>query len=207
MSEDPPEESRASRVRLYLKALIAPLCLAMIAMGQIRNARSSSLSPWKGGGFGMFSSVDSQAARFLHIYLITGKGEIPVAAPAALAAKSEPLKVSPNRERIDQFAQRLTELRFVDLDRKWHKIDRQVKSQDGQHATTRDALYSESSEPARSSWQSHGRLTGVRAAGVSAADEVVLFQAIRVEVWRLVYDQTTNQLLTQKIIESTKSKR
>ena len=78
MVETLPQEPRSSRAKLYLKALIAPLCLTMIAIGQIRNARSSNLSPWKGGGFGMFSNVDRPAVRFLHIYLITEKGEIPI---------------------------------------------------------------------------------------------------------------------------------
>ena len=88
----------------------------------------------------------------------------------------------------------------------WQKIDEQVKSLDGKQATTRDALYSESSSPRRPSWNKPGRLSGVRAGDARAPDEVVPFQAIRVEVWRLIYDKASTRLSTQKIMETTVSR-
>ena len=38
--------------------LIVPALLCGIALGQLTVARFSTLTPWKGGGFGMFASVD-----------------------------------------------------------------------------------------------------------------------------------------------------
>lgn len=44
--------------------------LIIIALNQIRLAKTSSLSPWWGGGFGMFSSTDSRGTRHIHAYAI-----------------------------------------------------------------------------------------------------------------------------------------
>lgn len=50
--------------------LAVPLLLGMIACWQIYRAHFQHLSPWKGGGFGMFSTVDSPGNRFFHCKLI-----------------------------------------------------------------------------------------------------------------------------------------
>jgi hypothetical protein len=48
----------------------APILLAVIALSQSALAASDSmLSPWKGGGFGMFSTYDSPSNRFLRLTL------------------------------------------------------------------------------------------------------------------------------------------
>jgi len=66
-----------SRVR----SAIAPLLLVLIACLQLTLARTRSLTPWKGGGFGMFSTVDSRDARFLRLFVKTADGEFPVGTP------------------------------------------------------------------------------------------------------------------------------
>lgn len=43
----------------------APLLMIAIAMNQVRMAHDHALSPWKGGGFGMFSTVDGPGNRRL----------------------------------------------------------------------------------------------------------------------------------------------
>ena len=46
------------------------ILLIFVALNQIRLAKASSLSPWWGGGFGMFSSTDSRGTRHIHAYAI-----------------------------------------------------------------------------------------------------------------------------------------
>jgi hypothetical protein len=50
---------------------IAPLLLLIVAAFQICLVRTANLTPWKGGGFGMFSTNDGNANRSLRI-LVTG---------------------------------------------------------------------------------------------------------------------------------------
>ena len=47
--------------------LIVPALLCAIAVGQMTLARVSTLTAWKGGGFGMFASVDRPNNRYLSI--------------------------------------------------------------------------------------------------------------------------------------------
>jgi hypothetical protein len=49
--------------RLAPAVVVPPLLLAVIALGQIGLARAVDLTPWKGGGFGMFSTLDHGAHR------------------------------------------------------------------------------------------------------------------------------------------------
>lgn len=50
------------------------LCLA-VALGQIGCARLGPLTPWKGGGFGMFATVDRPELRTLSIVAADERGE------------------------------------------------------------------------------------------------------------------------------------
>ncbi len=52
-----------------------PGLLILIACWQIYRAHEQYLTPWKGGGFGMFSTVDAPGNRILRTYLITPEGE------------------------------------------------------------------------------------------------------------------------------------
>ena len=50
---------------------IPPILLLIVAAFQIYLVRTAHLTPWKGGGFGMFSTTDGNANRSLRI-LVTG---------------------------------------------------------------------------------------------------------------------------------------
>ncbi|MEM8598280.1 MAG: hypothetical protein AAGF99_00025 [Bacteroidota bacterium] len=52
-----------------------PALLVLIAGWQIYRAHMQYLTPWKGGGFGMFSTVDGPTNRVLRTYLVTPEGE------------------------------------------------------------------------------------------------------------------------------------
>lgn len=58
-------------------------------MSQIALAFTANLTPSKGGGFGLFSTVDKLENRNLRAYLLTPKGEIPFVIPQAVPAKEE----------------------------------------------------------------------------------------------------------------------
>lgn len=50
------------------KAAIPAVLLVAVAVCQVTAARTNTLSPWKGGGFGMFASIDSPISRTLAIH-------------------------------------------------------------------------------------------------------------------------------------------
>jgi hypothetical protein len=50
-------------------AFIPTFLLIVVACVQIYLARTANLTPWKGGGFGMFSTTDGNANRYIRIYV------------------------------------------------------------------------------------------------------------------------------------------
>jgi hypothetical protein len=45
------------------------MLLLIVALVQISLARAANLSPWKGGGFGMFASTDGSAFRYVRLFV------------------------------------------------------------------------------------------------------------------------------------------
>jgi hypothetical protein len=56
-------------MRRRAAAAVAPVLLGVVAAVQLWLAHAHDLSPWCGGGFGMFSTVDGWGARHLHAWL------------------------------------------------------------------------------------------------------------------------------------------
>jgi hypothetical protein len=50
-------------------AFVAPVLLIAVALCQIGLAKTSGLTPWKGGGFGMFSTLDHGAHRGVDVVI------------------------------------------------------------------------------------------------------------------------------------------
>jgi hypothetical protein len=71
---------------------IVPLILVTIACMQIGTARFGTLTPWKGGGFGMFASVDRPENRYLALIGTAADGaHYRIAVPFADFTHPEPL--------------------------------------------------------------------------------------------------------------------
>jgi hypothetical protein len=54
--------------------LVPPALLCLVAIGQVYLARARDLSPWKGGGFGMFSTNDDEFRR-IEVWIDGPEGE------------------------------------------------------------------------------------------------------------------------------------
>jgi hypothetical protein len=79
-------DARSRRIADWPWRSLAPaLILCLVAFGQIGLARWTELSPWKGGGFGMFATTDGTAARRVRLF---------VEAPG----RSEEVEVRPSME-------------------------------------------------------------------------------------------------------------
>ena len=73
---------------------LAPALLCVIALIQIWVTAQRPLSPWKLGGFGMYSGVDSIAARWIRPVVIVGAAELPVSFDRLLEDRPELAAVS-----------------------------------------------------------------------------------------------------------------
>jgi len=94
-------------------AWVLPAICGAVAAGQIGCAHFGTLTPWKGGGFGMFSVIDGPPSRFISVVALddqqriyrvvvpVGRFSTPEALSARFAAK---LLLQPDRKRLTQFA-------------------------------------------------------------------------------------------------------
>ena len=83
------------------------LLLTVVALNQLRLARTESLSPWSGGGFGMFSSTDSPGNRHLHAFVQNDGIRREVAIPPDLAETVRRATTLPTRQRLGSLAAEL----------------------------------------------------------------------------------------------------
>jgi hypothetical protein len=173
---NPMPISAGSR-RLF--AWLAPGLLGTVAVLQIAAVCLSRLTPWKGGGFGMFSTIDSADARFVKIYVRTATGEWGGGWPPPEAEAIRKLQGAPTKSDLERLASRLSRAVWVDG----------------------DAGPGQTSPPAGPSRR------GVRALvpdeGGADPRRGVEAVEVRTEVWKYRYIPSENKLLAEKILTAT----
>lgn len=99
-----------------LRSLIAPICLAVIALNQVSRAINSDLNSWKGGGFGMFATLDQW--RFAKIYQRSATANLPIPTPREpdMRQQFETALMLPTEDRVQSLAADLDARRTVPED-------------------------------------------------------------------------------------------
>jgi len=107
-AESPHTLSRLDTAR----ALIAPVLLALVALVQCWLVLRHDLSPWKGGGFGMFSSLDRIVNRTVFAYLDDGarRQAIDVQRLPEVAKLASQVRTLPAPEPLYRLAEQLARL-------------------------------------------------------------------------------------------------
>ena len=83
-----------------LAGYLPVVLLALVALNQIRIAKTTDLTAWKGGGFGMFSTLDRPRARQVRIHVVGGGRDVPLAVPAELNELEVSAKNLPSEENL-----------------------------------------------------------------------------------------------------------
>jgi hypothetical protein len=91
----------------------APLLLVLVALIGVYRARLYGQSPWKGGGFGMFASLDVRNSYHLRNYLIIETRVERVSTPASLKKEETLARTVPTRENLYLFARSLAQETWV----------------------------------------------------------------------------------------------
>jgi hypothetical protein len=86
------------------RALVAPSLLFTLALAQIGGFAAFGLSPWKGGGFGMFSTTDHGGFRSVHVIERTAAGERRVAVPEELERLQRHVREVPREANLRRLA-------------------------------------------------------------------------------------------------------
>ena len=192
----------------------SPLLLCAIACLQIFLAMTKSLSPWKGGGFGMFSTVDSPDARFLRIYLINGNEETAVLLPDHLKKLGREVQTIPSAALASDLAGRLahgtwTPYRMTDPVRHYQNTQSDSETLAGvagpSDAATPNNNATDVVKTLPDGQVVFPKLLRMRERGAPASkgEDAVPFQHVRVEVWRYSLDVGSSQLKATKHLEVT----
>jgi hypothetical protein len=80
-----------------------------VAINQTRLVFTESLSPWSGGGFGMFSTTDAATDRHLHVYQVTSRLRRELNLPAELDDAVRRALTLPSERQLRMLAALLTE--------------------------------------------------------------------------------------------------
>jgi hypothetical protein len=91
-------------VRRRAVIVLPTVLLLAVASAQMILARTSLLSPWKGGGFGMFASVDGAPFRWVRVYVDGPDRSEELAVPESLADRAHRVATWPHSRAVRGFA-------------------------------------------------------------------------------------------------------
>lgn len=78
--------------------------LLVVASVQMTLARTDDLSPWKGGGFGMFASVDGLPFRWVRLYVSAPERSEELAVPPSLEERAHRVATWPHDGAMQRLA-------------------------------------------------------------------------------------------------------
>jgi len=203
-SQTAAEDALSDRAVFNRRVALAPLCLCLVAGLHLYRVATADQTPWKGGGFGMFSTVDSESARYLRCYLLGDDGtEFPLAIPNSLSKRAAELRAAPSLDGAKQLALRLAR-------RRWSQptASRMAEAQLWlTSAADRRLSFGEVISQARGDESSIAELPPglyLAAEGVDASAPEqggIEFRAVRVEVWKYRFDAEKCELRGSKLFD------
>ena len=188
-----PMSINSAQVKVFV--LLVPALLTLVAVRQIYLARTQDLTFWKGGGFGMFSSVDPLRNRILRSYLITKNGEFLVSNYQAgdieyLASCATSL---PNDKNLTRLARSIAAKKWVLHAGRVRRAPGGLPLNDSASMNPPESMQSDDDanldfslppdQPSRETSTS------------------IALSAIRLEVWRIRFEQSTSRIIPVKLRE------
>ncbi len=169
-----------------LVGFVAPALLIVVGTRQLILAHTHNLTPWKGGGFGMFSSVDHLGRRIVRCYLQTSTGETLLRQEdlGKLLRDSTEVAAIPTEANVASFARRLANVKWA------------VVANAGTERGTVDSLTGgdsaangsgDANQSATAGLPRAYRLTPV-VGTMSSSGKLIAVIGARVEVWRIRFD-------------------
>lgn len=83
---------------------LPPALLVAVALHQLLLVYRADLTPWCGGGFGMFSTTDGRFARHLHVYTLSPGLRVELAIPPELDERARAAAALPEEDRLRALA-------------------------------------------------------------------------------------------------------
>jgi hypothetical protein len=113
--EEPSRAERSPRLGAWLDRWLVASLLVVVASVQLGLTSCAGLSPWKGGGFGMFAVIDAPATRVLSAEGFDAQGRRYRVDPWSALSKGDTreLQSFPSGEALSQLGAKLADSEFV----------------------------------------------------------------------------------------------
>jgi len=92
----------ATRERFW--AALPAVLLAAVAIAQIGMTHAFMLSPWKGGGFGMFATLDARPFRYVRMFVRAPERSEELAVPPSLEDLAASAEIMPTDTQFERLA-------------------------------------------------------------------------------------------------------
>jgi hypothetical protein len=99
---------RETRVQWFW--YIPSVLLILVAANQLRLVSTTALSPWWGGGFGMFATTDGWATRHLHVFALRQGVRRELSIPVTLRKKVEQALTLPSDGNLQVIAREFADI-------------------------------------------------------------------------------------------------
>jgi hypothetical protein len=197
-------EPAHDRSLLNRRVWLAPICLCLVAALHWYRVTTAGQTPWKGGGFGMFSTFDAENARFVRAWLITSQGPRPIEIPSEFDKRIAELRAAPNQQGLDDLVKRLTARMWYDPAAARAQLVESLRNESGIGPLTGDRLRElreSSSQPITSA-----SLSKTAPLVANKKNErrgpTIPFEAIRVELWKFEMPDGTTNLQAKLLLTS-----
>ena len=190
-----------------LLSWLAPGLLVLVACIQLALVRTHDLTAWKGGGFGMFSTLDSPVARTLRVVLLTTEGEALVLFPSVEVRRARLLNMPDTELLTDLAAQTVREDWLVYTRDQLVEIESELSEEIRRQLarTERDRREALAEDSTAALPEPYPRLVAF-----SRARRLVRFEDVgaevvgaRAEVWRFRFDTDEDRLHAEVVNSAT----
>jgi len=206
VTEDSNQVAEISRGEMLLQKLrsrmwiISPTVLVIVALIHPIAVHHFKMNPWKGGAFGMFSSVDHYSNRFLRLTVPTEQGEYPALLTKWKASRIHIICI-PNIGLLNEEAAWQDNKKWVLLNTKDLDISKALKSTSSRQEQALVNAYGSSPEPSNRSMNFYDEfLVQSNLVKEFEAHSGVVGKS-RLEAFRLVYEGS-GQFSSRKLASS-----
>ena len=182
--------------------LVAPLALVLGVAVQRYHVETYDQTPWAGGGFGMFSTVDVPGGRAIRAYLLTDDGPVLIMEPN-LAAPTRLVYTQPKPERVAAAAHRLASLSWQVYEAEAYPSIRGSLPDFFQSYLDRAAAWDNGMADSSGVRYPDRIAFDSRRAPRERVGSVPTVRSVRVEVWKPYFDRAAERLRWEQIAAAT----
>ncbi len=192
-------------------AFVAPALLCIVAVRQIVLVHTEQLTPWKGGGFGMFATIESGATRVVRVRLEKHMADrllvLPVKLPPELGPIITDLAQRPTHAAAENLAIVLSNLTWTEA----AELDELYRLSAPQFAALALASRVDSSGKAPPLLQRvletpRAWVAEFKSSAKFGPGKKVDFDYAVVEVWQLEFDRKTRTLKPRQLIDAAENR-